>query len=270
MKSFKATKKVSKVIKPANYIFEAIFSFLLSRIISEWFLLSRFESQYSLIYDFLWLKSGYIASIFMILWISDWQKTAIDLLNLSRDNNSHNASKGIIYTSQLLYFLLLIGTLIITLSHIFIISFSMEFNMASVLVEAIDSVYIFLKNNTLSFILFVNILFIKKIIKLLNYITNVCFILFMGRTWEANSLVPEDTITNLLSLSTNAEVINLIVVFILFILLKLNIYLYRYHIFENRISDWTSKKLSKEDYIHLLSIFIILIYVLLFMIGIKV
>ena len=140
MKSFKATNKLVKTIKPAYYIYEAIFSFLLSRIIYEWFLLSKFQSQSSSLYEFLWFKSGYIAAIFIFLWISDWQKSGIELLHNSRDSKIPYSSKGLIYSVQLLFFLLSIGLLTLILSQINIISYNQEFDISTVVLEAINQV----------------------------------------------------------------------------------------------------------------------------------
>ena len=263
-------KQIIESKKILLYFFECVFSFVLARIISEWYLLSRFQSQFTALYNFLWINSGYLISFFLVLWFSDWQKKAIKLIDVESETNNKNSSKGIIYTLQLMIYLINLALIIITISVIFNYTVNSDTSLYTIIVNSLDRMSQIISTNYLQLIALTLFLFVKKITKVLNFTSNIVFIIIISNTWSSNIYLGDHVSTNIISISSQEDILSIFYLVILFILFKLFLYLFNYHTYRNRFSDWSSIKFSIPLYNHIISIFIPLIFIFLFLTGINI
>ena len=252
------------------HFFECAFSFVLARIISEWYLLSRFQSQFTSAYNFLWINSGFLISFFLVLWMSDWQKKAIKLIDVETDNHSNNSSKGIIYTLQLLIYLINLTIITITISVIFTYSINNDSSIYIIIQNSIKKISNIISTHYIQLIVFTPLLFLKKITKILNFLSNILFIIIISNTWSSNIYLGDHVSRNIISISSQEDILSIFLLIILFILLKLFLYLFNYHTYRNRFSDWSSVKFSIPLSNHILNLFIPLIFIFLFLTGINI
>ena len=265
--------KIKKIIQSNKlffYIFECAFSFILARIISEWYLLSRFQSQFTVSYNFLWVNSGYIVSIFLVLWLADWQKTALELINVESKNKINNSSKGIIYSLQLFLYLINVTIISLAITIIFIRSLINDNSISEIVIYSAKEIYGIILTNYIPIIAFSCVLFIKRIVTILNYVSNILFIIIIANTWASNIYLGDHVSRNIISISSQDDILSVFYIIILFVLYKLFLYLLSYHTYQNRLSDWSSVKLSIPLSSHMISLFIPIMFIFLFLTGINI
>lgn len=250
------------------YSLQAIFSLILSRVVVEWYLLSRFDSQYTILYNFLWENTGYIASLLIVIWFIKWNKKGNDLLMNNLQPSEVKPVKGYRYLFQLIFLIFSIS--VITIYSFFLLKyiFNYDNNISEIVLISLDKTSQLITQNFIFVILLSLCLFISKITLLLNIYSDLSFIIIVGTIWSTSNIFINNVNSSLISDSNQYALLSAILIINLYIINKLLIYLFKFHIYKKRISDWNSRNLGIKELFYLISIFFPSLFICIFLMGI--
>ncbi len=249
-----------------NTLFPCFSSFVFARIFVEWNLLSRINWGTSFLYKNLWLSAGYIMSIFLLIWITYWEKFHYSLIQINIYNGK--TIKGIKYSICLLYYLI---SVTISYSLLVFIAINLKSNynkLTDLILLSLSNLIYEYKIIFIILILITLSLFITKISNIIKITSNILLIYIYGRLWIES--LNDNTINNfsLLSINSRYEFYLIILITLIFIYLKITYIILRYHTTRNKLSDWKSTKIPKALYKNFIIYFVSIPIIFCFIIGI--
>ncbi len=242
-------------------------SFLFGRVTVEWFLLSRFNSDFSHIYLLMWRSSGTIASSLLIIWLDKWYRNINKSILININNNS-KIIKGKLYTLLFILYSFCIIYLFITLIAI---AYKLTLNTNSIyyiLTQCMRFSLEFIFNYLYIYIFLNIILCFKFITRFIRYLGYLLFIIIINNMWHPINLFKDNIYTNLITESNPSELYSFYIICSFYILYNLLIVLWENHISNNSLSDWKTNIISNDSYYHIFYIFLSVIMILMYVIGI--
>ena len=258
------TKNFSKRILN-NYFIQVVLSYILSKIISDWYLQSRLITESINYYEILWLNSGFIIAILFILWINNWQ-TSLNINFLKKQENSIKVISGSNYT-LLIILNSSITILLVSLIFNFIFIYSENLSIYNLILLSIKYLGKLLYTKFYYFIILFVILLSKRISFAINSVVDMSFIYIIGRLWYDNNINNKLLNNDFIGSTSSKDLIGLLIILLAYILFKLSINIWRYLIDRNNLSDWQSYNIDRRKFKNLYKIFYIFPIILFFLIG---
>ena len=261
----------NNIIKLSKNLFiQCLFSSLLARVIVEWHMISQFKTANTIIYNFLWINSGYLLSCLLIMLLHDSSIEITKTLNSKSNSNNKRILKGHKYT-------LIVIVNSITLLYIFtfnskllILSLSSgsPIILSTLIGIATKEAYLLIINNLWVSLIFLLSLCSKYAVQVLNILSNIFFVITVGSIWRENIYVYLSVDSSLLSSSSLNDLYTLAVILASFICFKLGIYLWMFFTKSNKLSDWSSNNVDINMLSQLLGIFRLVPVIFFFIINV--
>ena len=253
-----------------GYFSQLLLAFIFSRVVVEWYLLSRFQTQYTYLYKFMWTNSGYLASGLFIFWFLRWQTTSDTIIIECRKRSNHKSISGKSFLLLLVFYIFTILSIFLFYLFFSINMFSTPLDIVLNYQEALNLIYTTFTDKFYLLVITGLILLVPNVTKVLDISMNLSFILINGLVWSNSDIFPLNINSSLFSSSKASDLNTFIVVISLFVVFKILIQLLKAHLFNNGLSDWVSGVVSGKEKKHIVYAFYSLFVLLVFCLGIYV
>lgn len=268
---FKLRSNYSYTFNKIKYslIFQCLSSFIISKLINQWFLASEFEIFENSNLNFILSNIGYILSILFIVWIVDWEKTVNKSLSTKTHSQKLKKSSTKKYSFQLInyaFFILTIFTLLILITYQLINGCE---NIVTCLMISISNLLFIVQTFYFYLLGMFILLFLNNFIKIIQISSFTMIIYILGKTWALIALTYQDSISFNANNKNIEEILGVILIISLFLLFQLILTLWKNHISLKNLSEVSNNALTKDQLIKLISIYKMDLLLLFFFIGIS-
>ena len=250
------------------FILPLLISFLFSRISISWFLISNFNNEVYNLYHQLWLNTVFIVSVFLLIWLYQWDKKWRNLIYKTNNRNLKSRLYGINYSLNILF-----TGIISLISLLFIIIFSLLTLKNSSDINSLYFQTLEIIRNTIFYkwqflLLFSPLILIKYSQSLLLLISRVFFFVCIGYLWRYNIVDQSNFYFNFFNVANSLD-IRLLFGFVSIFLLNNTSLSYWYFLTHgNNLSDWSCEQITVKIIYYLILKYTILAFIFSFLVGI--